>query len=37
MALEIRKFVKSGASTSGRAHVRTSDRHQDMEEMKNEK
>ena len=43
MSLEIRKFVKNelvvaiGATTSGRAHARTGDRYQDMEEMKNEK
>ena len=29
--------VAIGASTSGRAHARTGDRYQDMEEMKNEK
>ena len=29
--------IAIGASTSGRAHARTGDRYQDMEEMKNEK
>ena len=29
--------VAIGAATSGRAHARTGDRYQDMEEMKNEK
>ena len=29
--------VAIGAATTGRAHARTGDRYQDMEEMKNEK